>query len=191
MALQQLLLRRGGGGGRVQVQLQQVQHHYQYHHPRRQQELQLTHACGRFYLTHQNRRRCHNHVHHIHIGHHTSSHPPLSTPPQNKRPGSANTAAILRPTLRRAFAPLPLASRHLQHRLYSELKMTTETNWPAAKVRQTFLDYFEKRGHTVGEYSLVRPIPWSPAAHDILGRLIFHHDNTAIEPAHSMPTQTC
>lgn len=30
--------------------------------------------------------------------------------------------------------------------------MATETSWPAAKVRQTFLEYFEKRGHTIGAY---------------------------------------
>lgn len=40
----------------------------------------------------------------------------------------------------------------MQHRLYSDLKMATDTNWPAAKVRQTFLEYFEKRGHTIGAY---------------------------------------
>lgn len=25
-----------------------------------------------------------------------------------------------------------------------------EIKWPAAKVRQTFLEYFEQRGHTIG-----------------------------------------
>ncbi|KAM3464590.1 hypothetical protein MY5147_009484 [Beauveria neobassiana] len=97
--------------------------------------LQLTQAgCGRFYLSHHRNPRHHHHI---------------SPPPHSQRLACANTAAIYRITPRRAFASIPSVFRHLQRRLYSDLKMATETKWPAAKVRETFLDFFEKRGHTI------------------------------------------
>lgn len=111
-------------------------------------QLQLTHACGRFYLTHHGNHDSRYHTYYSHNHHHTFLHH------HPQRSGSnTNTGAIQRLLPRRAFASIPFVSRHSQHRLYSDLKMATETNWPAAKVRQTFLEYFEQRGHTVGAYS--------------------------------------
>ncbi|KAM3510669.1 hypothetical protein MY11210_005704 [Beauveria gryllotalpidicola] len=99
--------------------------------------LQLTQAgggCGRFYLSHHRSPRHHHHI---------------CPPPHSQRLVCANTAAIYRITPRRAFASIPSVFRHLQPRLYPDSKMATEAKWPAAKVRETFLDFFEKRGHTI------------------------------------------
>lgn len=108
--------------------------------------LRLTHATSRtsarFYLTTA-----------LHLHHH---HPPPATSPLLFLV-SPNNAASKRPRRRRdEFTTARILQRFFQQRFYAATKMATETKWSAANVRQTFFDFFEKRGHTIGEFQ--RPL---------------------------------
>ena len=103
---------------------------------------QLTHAASaRFYFT----TTAH---HHHYYYHHQQPHPHPQNPPSPLVP--PNTAAFTRPRHRDELRTSRVLQRFSQRRLYSETKMATETKWSAANVRQTFLEFFEKRGHTIG-----------------------------------------
>lgn len=99
---------------------------------------QLTHAASaRFYLT----TAAHHHHHQYQQTHPQNPPSPL---------GSPNNAAFKRPRHRDELRTSRIWQRFSQRQLYSETKMATETKWSAATVRQTFLEFFEKRGHTIG-----------------------------------------
>lgn len=98
--------------------------------------------------------------------------PPTSRPLQNlprSRPATTPTVTTPQPiatlpikaihnTLTRPFLrrPLPTRARGFPFRSFAHLSSSptqprmAEVKWTGLKVRQTFFDYFEQRGHTVG-----------------------------------------
>lgn len=93
-------------------------------------------------------------------------HSPLSAPPiiqrqplllHNHNLPQTNVAATPRHTTTTIFArQIPKATRRFPSFLFrrsyssSSTMAESELKWPAARVRQTFLEYFEQRGHTIG-----------------------------------------
>lgn len=58
---------------------------------------------------------------------------------------SRSKTTTLREKLRHFRYRFPLHSRS-----YSSATMAADLEWPAARVRKTFLEYFEQKGHTIG-----------------------------------------
>jgi hypothetical protein len=57
------------------------------------------------------------------------------------------------------FAPSTSLSTIFSKRLFRSTAVMAETQWPAQRVRQTFFEYFEKRGHTLGMRQTPSPSP--------------------------------
>lgn len=94
-------------------------------------------------------------------------HSPLLAPPitqrqpplllHNRNLPQTTVAATPRHTNTTIFArQIPKATRRFPSFLFrrsyssSSTMAESELKWPAARVRQTFLEYFEQRGHTIG-----------------------------------------
>ena len=86
----------------------------------------------------------------------------LITPLQNNCLTSTSKTSTNRLPQRRNFnTTAQLATRIFQRRFYSQFRMA-DVKWPAALVRQTYLEFFEKRGHTIGT---MRPILATKQSH--------------------------
>jgi hypothetical protein len=85
--------------------------------------------------------------------HNLQSKTPTTTTTIPPRPRTI--AAPVRNILRTATATNRRFPFFILRRSYSSATMAeSELKWPAARVRKTFLEYFEQRGHTIGMYAM-------------------------------------
>lgn len=93
--------------------------------------VRLSHSCRTFYKTHD---------------------PPQLLPLLLRRPHAAQpTLATPLSTLYSSWTIPSLDFAPQRRRFRSTAGMATDSvQWPAKRVRQTFFDYFEERGHTIG-----------------------------------------
>ena len=122
-----------------------------------QLQRRLTHSCRTFHDPQQGpsincRQRLHFST--AHCPHYTAR----ATPYTRTRPPSRTDTTILplsrvffRAVRPRLAAPTPSITP--LRRLYSHSTMA-QVKWPAAEVRKTFFDFFEEKGHTLGELPL-------------------------------------
>lgn len=90
----------------------------------------------------------------------------LITPLHNNCFTSTSTTSTKRLPQRRNYnTTAQLATRIFQRRFYSQFRMA-DVKWPAALVRQTYLEFFEKRGHTIG--TTMRPILATTQSHQAI-----------------------